>query len=160
MKELQKTFITDGQFLSNLYQKWKWIQIHRLPWWCELYERQHPGLHGLTFYEMLYCHLEMACLFWGRTVSGPTGDIIFIPPVSHRPLYLDQHTQNPIPAMWYGSTQEFIEEYPAVLGFIHYRISSVRNPGQQVGVHGKIFSICLQRRLKSDRKDMKPVFLP
>ena len=130
-EELQKTFITDGAILSNLYQEMEMdsdsVDCHD----DVNYTKDSIQLHSHTFYEMLYCRSgNVQYLLGAERYRVRRGDIIFIPPG------ISLCDMDP-PGIY--------EEYPAVFRF--YPIigsGSVKNPGQRVGVHGKIFSICLQ----------------
>ena len=74
-EELQKTFITDGAILSNLYQEMEMdsdsVDCHD----DVNYTKDSIQLHSHTFYEMLYCRSGNV------QYLGSAGEILF----SYRP---------------------------------------------------------------------------
>ena len=82
-EELQKTFITDGAILSNLYQEMEMdsdsVDCHD----DVNYTKDSIQLHSHTFYEMLYCRSgNVQYLLGAERYRVRRGDIIFIPPWS------------------------------------------------------------------------------
>lgn len=145
-EELQKTFITDGAILSNLYQEMEMdsdsVDCHD----DVNYTKDSIQLHSHTFYEMLYCRSgNVQYLLGAERYRVRRGDIIFIPPGDQPRAPVLRSACRTLFPLCDMDPPGIYEEYPAVFRF--YPIigsGSVKNPGQRVGVHGKIFSICLQ----------------
>ena len=118
-EELQKTFVTDGAILSNLYQEMEMdsdsVDCHD----DVNYTKDSIQLHSHTFYEMLYCRSgNVQYLLGAERYRVRRGDIIFIPPgISHRPLYLDQLAE-PYSRYVIWIHPEFMKNIQQFLGFI------------------------------------------
>ena len=87
-EELQKTFITDGAILSNLYQEMEMdsdsVDCHD----DVNYTKDSIQLHSHTFYEMLYCRSgNVQYLLGAERYRVRRGDIIFM--ISCRIPFMD-----------------------------------------------------------------------